>query len=175
MIFAGTGHRPDKLGGHSKQASILARNFVWTVVEIYKPHITRIISGGALGFDTHLAAAALAHKIPYSLYLPFEGFDVKWWGDNRKKLRYLCEHADEVKYVCLPGYQAFKMQIRNKAMVDSCQQLFTLYDGWSKGGTHNCVKYARQQGKPLVPLWDAWLDYQRTGTCDFPSLGPIHV
>lgn len=76
MTVAGTGHRPDKLGGYSKEAG----DALFTVASDYlqKTQPSLVISGGALGWDTELALAAISLGIPLSVYIPFLGQDSVW-------------------------------------------------------------------------------------------------
>lgn len=152
MIIAGTGHRPDKLGGYGLDV----RKRLVDVAHIYlcvsKEPATRVISGGALGWDQALAEAALDLNIPLTMALPFEGFETKWPRESQEFLHSLMNPADVV-FVCEPGYAPWKMQERNKWMVDNCTHLLALWNG-TDGGTANCVRYAEKVGKPIINLWE---------------------
>jgi hypothetical protein len=63
LIVAGTGHRPDKLGGYSDDAFNLLVKIAKHWLEMNKP--TRVISGMALGWDQALATAAVEVDIPF--------------------------------------------------------------------------------------------------------------
>lgn len=153
-IVCGTGHRPDKLGGYDEEV-------FWNIVRlcrfaIPKVGATHVISGGALGFDQALAMAARDLKVPYSLFLPFEGFDSKWPLMSRSRLAELVKTAFETRYICPPGYSAAKMMERNRAMVDEADYVLCLWNG-TDGGTANCVHYAQTHNKPSGNLWERWL------------------
>lgn len=150
MIVAGTGHRPDKLGGYSTAIKGKLRDTA--VTGLRKTHATQVISGGALGWDQALARAALDYKIPLTLALPFEGFWSRWPESSIRELHMQIEAADKVVYVCEPGYAPWKMQERNKWMVDHCDAVLALWNG-TDGGTANCLKYATKAGKPISNLW----------------------
>lgn len=154
MIICGTGHRPDKLGGYGVDAKnnllTLARDWLTA----YTPE--SVISGGALGWDQALAWAAYYTKIPFTLALPFDGFWSKWPKTSQDELENLVAFADRVVYVCDPGYAPWKMQDRNKWMVDNCDTVLALWNG-SEGGTANCIKYAERVGKPLINLWESYI------------------
>lgn len=153
MIVAGTGHRPDKLGGYGK--SVKARLEVLAIdwITLHKP--TQIISGMALGWDQALAEAALELNIPLIAAVPFEGQEMAWPRESQERYRELLAGAKEVKIVSKDGYAAWKMQRRNEWMVDRCELLLALWDG-SSGGTANCIRYARQQVTPIYNLWDKY-------------------
>ncbi len=59
--------------------------------------------------------------------------------------------CDNVVQVSEAGYAAWKMQVRNKAMVDNSDLVIAVYDG-SGGGTGNCVAYAQKQGKSIITI-----------------------
>lgn len=153
MIICGTGHRPNKLGGYGAAASdrlmLLARD--WIIC--YKPE--HVISGGALGWDQALAWACVFTSTPYTLALPFRGFESMWPRESQKKLGELVDTATNVNYICDDGYAAWKMQKRNEAMVDRADQILAMWDG-SSGGTANCIRYAEKQNKPIVNLYETW-------------------
>lgn len=151
MIVAGTGHRPDKLGGYDGN---VLRHLALTAKQwLERNPAERVISGGALGWDQALALAAARLKIPLTLALPFRNFDSKWPSHSRKLLSDIIAMADTTVYVCEDGYAPWKMQQRNKYMVDNCDLVLALWNG-TKGGTANCIAYADSRGKPVENLWD---------------------
>ncbi|KAA0573470.1 hypothetical protein [Azospirillum sp. Sh1] len=78
MILAVTGHRPEKLGGHSPAlrrklavfASFRLRHFIQT-----HGRPDKIISGMALGWDQAMAIAAIAAGIPLVAAVPCDAQD----------------------------------------------------------------------------------------------------
>ena len=153
MILAGTGHRPNKLGGYdplTKEHLIKLTTYALTK---YKPDV--VISGMALGWDQALATAALNLTIPMHAYIPFEGQECMWPTSSQREYWKLRRAASNV-VVCCPGsYSAAKMQVRNCRMVNACTDVLALYDG-TPGGTANCIKYAEQQGKHIINTWTCW-------------------
>lgn len=151
MIVAGTGHRPSKLGGYSQEAF----NKLVEIAEVYlmanRP--TKVISGGALGWDQALAYAAFINEIPFIAAIPFEGQEILWPDKSKKFYNQLLDAATEVVYCSKPGYSAYKMQIRNEWMVDNCDIVLAMYDG-TKGGTYNCIEYAKSKNKQIINLFD---------------------
>lgn len=151
MIICGTGHRPHKLGGYGTDVKEELNNILMPWLSTCGA--SEIISGGALGWDQALALAAWDLGIPVTLALPFDGFDSKWPKSSQEELLYLIKRADRVVNVCDSGYAPWKMQVRNKWMVDSSDKVLALWDG-SDGGTANCVRYAESVGKPVINLWE---------------------
>lgn len=165
-VVCGTGHRPDKLGGYDDDTHMrLVRLAYGHIAE--DPECRFVISGGALGWDQALARAAYTAGIRFAMYLPFEGFDIKWPKDSRGYLEWLCKCADEVKYICEPGYNPYKMQLRNEAMVNDADVVLALWNG-TTGGTANCLRYAEKVSKPIVNLWNK---YEEDGRNKATELG----
>lgn len=144
MIVAGTGHRPDKIGGYEWEAP----KRVWIRQQIKQAlidlHADAVVSGFALGFDQDLAFVSFTMGIPYTAALAVLNQDAMWPPHARKWFDYLLERANNVKIVSLGEYAAYKMQVRNKWMVDNSDILLACWDG-SDGGTGNCIKYAQDQ------------------------------
>ena len=43
-----------------------------------------------------------------------------------------------------------KLEARNRYMIDKCDVLIAVYDGFSKGGTYNAINYAKKIGKKII-------------------------
>lgn len=160
MTVAFTGHRqingvyaPD---GPWKQVLIIAMQTI--NILHHKYNHTDFIAGGALGFDTMAACAILSLKnvgvpIRLILALPFEGFDSKWTHKSKVLFESTINSADEVHYVCDPGYAPWKMNKRNEWMVDRAKTMVALLNpDIQKGGTINCLKYATKLGKSIIVI-----------------------
>ena len=151
MIIAGTGHRPDKLGGYStpvlEKAILVATNWL----TINKPDT--VISGMALGWDQALAIAAIRLKIPVTAAIPFAGQEFKWPAKSQDLYLRILNNCAEQVIVCKGGFKPASMQIRNEWMVDHADTILALWNG-SSGGTANCVEFARYMKKPIINLWD---------------------
>lgn len=149
MIVAFTGHRPDKLGGYKlpNPTYIKVCKEIDKTLKELKPE--KIITGMALGVDQW--AANIAHKlnIPYLAAIPFENQECKWPEDSQRIFRILRKLASEEVIVSEGAYAAHKMQVRNEWMVDHCDVLIAIWDG-SKGGTGNCVEYAKSVNKKII-------------------------
>jgi hypothetical protein len=150
MILAGTGHRPDKLGGYGPRSSTVVMNLATQILDHYQPSV--VISGMAQGWDMALAQAAYGRKIPFRAYLPFVGQHLVWPASTRAYYTALLGKAEVVK-VCSPGgYSPRAMQIRNECMVNDCDLLIALWNG-SPGGTANCLQYATFVNVPFINVW----------------------
>ena len=151
VIIAGTGHRPDKLGGYSEQ---VLRKLINTI----KPNLLgadQVISGMALGYDTALAIAALELDINLLCAVPFLGQESKWPKESQERYKEILQEAHTVIYVGEPGYAVWKMQTRNEWMVDHCTKLLCLWNG-SNGGTANCIRYALAKNVKIENIWDQY-------------------
>lgn len=154
MIIAGTGHRPDKLGGYSDDVLSKLIKLARTTLFDLKPK--KVISGMALGWDMALAYAALALTEPEVVAaIPFLGQEKMWPKESQERYHTILKDCDDVLYICDQGYAAWKMQIRNEYMVDHCDLVLALWDG-SPGGTANCIAYANKKNKPIMNLWNDW-------------------
>jgi uncharacterized phage-like protein YoqJ len=150
MIVAGTGHRPNKLGGYSTEAfhKLVSIAEEWLIEN--KPE--KVITGMALGWDQALARAANKLNIPFVAAVPFEGQPDAWTEESQLYYFYLLGKADEVIETSGKGYAAWKMQKRNQWMVDNADTILAMYDGTS-GGTANCIRYATEKNKPIINLY----------------------
>jgi uncharacterized phage-like protein YoqJ len=153
MILAATGHRPDKLGGYSGMINSELQSLAEKELFRLKPKI--VIVGMALGWDQAVGWAAKAQRIPFLAYVPFEGQESVWPAASKERYRELLSYAQKI-IVCSPGeFTPRKMQVRNEAMVDHCDEILALWDG-SPGGTGNCMAYARARGRTIHNCWQAW-------------------
>lgn len=155
IIVAGTGHRPDKVGGYTSEVAFKLYNTAFDWVEAHKETIGHIISGGALGWDQALAGVAREQEIPYTMALPFPGFEDRWPMASKHYLHGLMATADKVVYVKDAPYAGWKMQARNEYMVDNSDLILALWNG-TEGGTANCIHYAEKKRKLIVNLWGTY-------------------
>jgi len=153
MIIAGTGHRPDKLGGYGAQMYLHVLQIATEYLAETKPEL--VISGMAQGWDMALAQAAIRFEIPFHAYVPFIGQEQVWPQATRLYYQELLKRADKVKVCSEGGFSTKAMIIRNQAMVDDCDHLVALWNG-SPGGTCNCIRYAAKVGRSCTNLWDKY-------------------
>jgi uncharacterized phage-like protein YoqJ len=152
IIFAATGHRPNKLGGYGINVAGELRHLAMAYLFQHRPDM--VISGMALGWDLAWAEAAIQLGIPIIAAVPFKGQESAWPAESQFTYNLVLGRSHHVEVVCDGGYAAYKMQKRNEWMVDKCTALIALWDG-SAGGTANCVKYAEGH-KSIVNLWPYW-------------------
>lgn len=157
MILGVTGHRPDKLGGYGDDASLLLEATAVKALKFFQPE--SVITGMALGWDIAIAKACRELGIPYVAAVPFRGQESRWPPKSQEIYRTYLAKAASIVYVCEDGYAAWKMQVRNKYIVDNSDTLLSLWNGDVSGGTFNCLKYARVCDKPM---YNAWGIFQRS-------------
>jgi len=130
----------------------------------------KFICGGALGIDqvTFSICEELKQEareydactIQLELAIPFENQASKWYPRDVSSYEIQKQQADIVTFVDtieeyefrgvpVGDYHPAKMQIRNKYMVNNSNVIIAVWNG-SKGGTANCVNYAKKQGKEIV-------------------------
>ena len=165
-ILTVTGHRPNKISKelydwNKPLAQHYIRffiNYIRTAAEEAKNHNVSVIcrSGMALGIDTVFAIAALflkraGYPVLLHCYIPCSNHSSNWPKSSVDVYNKILSYADEVIYVSDKPYTNKSMQDRNIAMVDGinedgCDRVLAIWDG-TKGGTGNCVNYARSRNK----------------------------
>lgn len=155
MTIAGTGHRPNKLGGYSQEAfddlKIIARMYLES-----EKIISKVISGMAIGWDQALAQAAIDANIPLVAAIPFQGQESVWNDSSKEYYQYLLENSSEIVYVSSGEFSNEKMQIRNRWMVNNCDLLVAMWNGDTSGGTYNCIQYAKSQKRRIINLYSGY-------------------
>ena len=172
-----TGHRPDKLGGYDwntpKNKRIMEKlksSLIELINSTHENHF-RFICGGALGIDQmafeicdYLKNSTFKLNpiiIETILAMPFEKQACKWFKQSDvDRFNSQRSRADEVVLVdTIEGYKLCeidigeyhpaKMDLRNRYMVDNSDKVFAVWNG-TKGGTGNCVNYAKKKGKEII-------------------------
>lgn len=165
-IIVGTGHRPQKLSGHTELARSLLRRIAGDWLRYLAPR--GVISGLAQGWDSALIEACWDLNLPYVACAPFKGQEKKWPGDAQFRYKQYIERA--AKFItCSPGdYSALKMDIRNQHMIKLALKdgpkhalLLALWDG-SRGGTNNCINYAQLKKIEVVNVWSHYQTHVTT-------------
>ncbi|RPK20034.1 SLOG family protein [Paenibacillus xylanexedens] len=158
-----TGHRPNKLGGYDENNPIAKYVKDQLNAEILNAILhggyTRFIAGGALGVDTWAAEEVLYFRdevgldITLELFAPFEGQEVKWFEESKKRYFSIMERCNKVVNVCEPGYAAWKMIVRDKAMVDESGLVMAVWNGdLGRSGTGHTVEYAREKNRKMIVI-----------------------
>jgi len=170
LIVAGTGHRLDKLGGYASWAYDLLVQLAIMILSALKPK--KVISGMAIGWDQALAEAAVRLGIPFVAAIPFVGQESRWPKASQEKYRELLAKAEEVVDTSDGQfYHPSLMQLRNKWMVDNSHLVLALHDG-SKGGTANCIQYAKSKGARIKNYYRSWFKmYEKA--CEARGLDPV--
>lgn len=137
-----TGHRPNKLYGYDP-SSEGNKKLLWNLRDIIIDHIENesvytFITGMALGIDQWAAIPCINHSS-------------KWNDQSQKEWKYIVDACDYVYYVSEEEYTAWCMQKRNEWMVDNSKFVIAVWDG-TKGGTGNCVNYAKKKDKLIATL-----------------------
>ena len=151
-----TGHRPDKLYGYDlnhKNYTKLKKLLKDLLVDL---GCTEAISGMALGVDTLYALAVLelrdeGYPIKLHCAIPCKNHCSAWSSASRKQYADILAKADKVVLVSDEEYKPWLMQKRNEYMVDRADKVIAVWNGTS-GGTANCVKYAKAEGKHIIRI-----------------------
>jgi uncharacterized phage-like protein YoqJ len=153
LIAAATGHRPHKIG---REYDLKGPNTEFIKAAMYnwldenKPE--KIISGMALGVDQIWAICGIRRNIPVIAAIPCANHSSKWPKKSQELYEMILGlRGVSTHFVSSEPYSIFSMQERNRWMVDNSDILVAVWDG-SKGGTANCVEYAKEAGKEIFRI-----------------------
>ena len=153
--IAGTGHRPNKCGKNYEEyfngELENQKNMCIDYLTEKKMSNIKIISGMAQGFDTALALAAIELDLPLIAAIPCVNQSSRWTGQSKEIYEFILDEADE-KYILAEKYSVLCMMNRNAWMVDRCDEVLAYWNRKKKGGTYNCVTYAKKKGVTVVNL-----------------------
>jgi len=157
LIICATGHRPDKLYGYD--LSDIRYLFLKEKIKeiLILNNCTEGISGMALGLDMIFALAVIdlkdaGYNIKLHCAIPCINHTGKWTDDKIKKMyQYILSRADTI-HINSRKYNSFCMQERNIYMVDNSNIILAVYDGFSSGGTKNCIDYAISKNKKIISI-----------------------
>jgi len=148
MKVAITGHRPNKLNDEydlDGPCTEYLKSELQKIIDDWEP--AKLISGLALGVDTIWALLAVKNNLPLIAAVPFAGQEKRWPKPSQERYQKILRYSQAEKVIVSEGaYAPWKMQVRNKYMVNECDKLVAVWDR-TGGGTYNCVKYAQQNNK----------------------------
>ncbi len=154
MTLAGTGHRPNRLGGYSHNTYSKLRTLADKVVREYQPFYG--YCGGALGWDTAWGEALMKAGIPYCLALPGLWMGSNWKDEQVAKLDTLKENADKVISIS-PEYSPKSYIIRDRYMVIHSEGVVALLNPTAtSSGSYITCAYAAKLNRPILHLWDQY-------------------
>jgi hypothetical protein len=99
IIVAGTGHRPDKLGGYNKETYFKVKGVadLWLCENLHR--VSHVISGMALGWDIALAHAAQEYEIPVIAAIPFKGQELAWPTKSQEFYHWILSKCSDVRII----------------------------------------------------------------------------
>jgi ribA/ribD-fused uncharacterized protein len=156
-VVTGTGHRPQDIAAYASKGFPALVDVAIQMIQASKATI--VIAGGAIGWDTALAVAALQLELPLVLALPFPGQEKRWRAPDQALYQEHLEEANAVVFISeeTPGDDMdlliSYMEARNAFMVDHSQLVLAFWSGKTKGGTANCIRYAKRVGMTIVNGW----------------------
>lgn len=149
-----TGHRPTGLGGYDKNSEEnqwLLHTAGGLFEAFYALGYRRLISGMALGWDQWALELGRVYGFHTIAAVPCAEQERTWPDESQQKYHELLGQCDEIEYISKELYKPWLMQHRNEWMVDHSMLTFAAYNG-GKGGTYNCLKYARDQGNLIYTM-----------------------
>lgn len=165
MKIAVTGHRPPRGGINydlNNQTSIQLKYKLKRVLyelgySTEHSKIEMVYDGMALGFDTLAAEVCIEMLIPFTACVPCRNQDKMWVQKSKDHYKFLLSEASEIVLVTDAEYQGWLMDTRNRYMIDQLTNnedvCISFHDG-SKGGTYNCVEYAKKKGVKIINLYE---------------------
>lgn len=154
LILAGTGHRPNRLGGYNRSTTKLLTVLANTVVNELEPSYG--YCGGALGWDIAWGYALIKVGVPYCLAIPFPTMGSNRPLYSRMLLDHLKEKADRVHYL-RNTYSKGAYIERDKYMVDNAQGVIALLDPIATtSSTYHTVQYAESLHLPVKNVWQLY-------------------
>lgn len=155
MIIAGTGHRPKDLPCLYNENDKWLLNIKKKLLSrLKKSNVKLVINGGAIGWDTWLAEAAIKLNIPLHTYVPFRGQESIWPYPTQKRYNAILKASEKVFYL----HEQYSNQAfldRNKSMVNDCDEIWALWNpDRQEGGTFHCINYSIKQDKPIFNFWN---------------------
>ena len=180
FVISVTGHRPNRLFGYdwknkgnvalsNRIESVLKETLAEAEKQGYKKF--RVVTGMALGADQmftanalRIASAPVYHgKLKVEAAVPCKDQEKQWPEASQKIYNVLLKQCDDVTMVSDKPYTPKAMQDRNEYMVDKANIVLSVYDGYSKGGTGNCIEYAKKVGVPVkdIGLPELFKEYPR--------------
>lgn len=159
VTTAFTGHRGKELGSYNAED---LKPLLWKLSEVIEEHVVNkkadtFISGMALGVDLWAARIVLKLKEKYPQIklvaaIPCRNQSGQWPKNSQQEWQDVYDKADEIVLVTDEDYKPYLMEVRNRYMVDNSDYVIAVYNGNEKGGTANCVKYARKKNKEITVI-----------------------
>lgn len=141
MRIALTGHRPERLRGHENEVRKWIQDIL-TALQKKEP-ITAAQCGMAQGADQIFGLECIKQGIPLYCCFPYQ----------RKRFSAQEQHLmdNAAGSVALQSnYSRDSYYKRDCYMVDNCDVLLAVWDGYKLGGTWLTVEYAIKQGKEIL-------------------------
>ncbi len=162
MICAFTGHRPERLPWGTDETDPRCRALrvlLQKSVELaYARGFRTFLCGMARGCDWYFAETVLAlqraGRAPQAelvAMVPCPSQSGSWTAAERARYGALLRACSRVE-VLEPVYSPGCMLRRNRQMVQRASLLISVFDG-GRGGTAATVRYARELGVAVLPVW----------------------
>lgn len=153
-----TGHRPKSLKGYKAEDN---KELLWRLRDEIVNHIENkevdtFINGCAIGIDLWAAKIVLKLKETYPHIklisaIPCMNQFKMWKREDRDLWSDVVDNSDKVVMTSELDYAPWLMQLRNVYMVDNSDYIIAVWNE-TKGGTGNCVEYAKKQNKEITTI-----------------------
>lgn len=149
-VLGVTGHRPQRLGGFTEDAFLRLVSMASATINYAAP--AKVITGMAVGWDMAVAQACAQLKVPFVVALPFSFQSGRWSLREQDRYNNLLSLASEIVNVSPGDFEYWKMEMRNRWIVDHCDAVLALWDGQRYGGTASCVAYAEGKKRNIYNM-----------------------
>lgn len=156
-----TGHRdlglPWKEDESHGGCIVLKKKIADELLYLYEmEEMQHFISGMALGIDTYFAEAVLElrnihSEVTLEVAIPCITQAHGWTQPQQERHAHIINQCNSESLISRDYVRSCMMK-RNRYMVDHSHIVLAVYDGHSKGGTYNTLKYAKRQGKKCIVL-----------------------
>jgi uncharacterized phage-like protein YoqJ len=155
-VISTVGHRFVTMPGNGQAESLHGR-LEPPLLQLANEKLTQLnpcylITGISMGFETIVTEAARARNIPYTVAMPYRGYERRLMDEARERFMALLLDAARVHYVSGAGYSERKIHRQRAWMVDNSECMLALWTG-RQGSTANAVMYAWSRRKHVKNIW----------------------
>lgn len=157
MYCCFTGHRPEHLPWIANEDSERCKELKKVLSDVIEQAVTDgytdFYCGMARGIDTYAAESViekmmLNKNIHLHAALPCPEQHMNWNDTDKERFNNILQYMSS-KIIISPLYTDTCMLARNRFMVDNCQRVIAVWNGFFRGGTAYTVRYAKKENKEI--------------------------
>jgi uncharacterized phage-like protein YoqJ len=106
------------------------------------------LSGLTIGTEQHFCHICKSLKIPYDVYIPFEGHELSWPKPTQENYRLVLNEAEDIIFSDYGNYNPKKIQSRDELLIGKSSVIIVVWDGRNIGRAfESLVHIQRSKGK----------------------------